>query len=153
MKRHGTCTHFNSVQNDMCKRGVAYEVNWPKGPKPCIQLIHKSACGGTYLKPGEEPAETKPHPGADKAKPCPFYQEPTSKEVQAEREEAERHLQKTMAAIKVAGEWRVKPKPATDRHEVVECPVCKGRLHLSQSSYNGHVHGQCETDDCVRWME
>lgn len=29
----------------------------------------------------------------------------------------------------------------------------EGRLHLSQSSYNGHVHGRCETDDCVRWME
>jgi hypothetical protein len=28
-----------------------------------------------------------------------------------------------------------------------------GWLHLSQSAYNGHVHGKCETDDCVSWME
>ncbi len=150
---HGKCIHFNGVQNDLCKRGVSYEVMWPKGPKPCIQMLHKSSRGGTYLKPGEAPAESKPYPGADKAKPCPFYQEPTSEEVQADREERERHLQLTMTAIKVANEWRVKPKPAAGRQEAVECPVCKGRLHLSQSAYNGHVHGKCETEGCVSWME
>lgn len=37
--------------------------------------------------------------------------------------------------------------------EVVECPACKGRLHLSIAAYNGHVHGKCETDGCVAWME
>lgn len=150
---HGTCVHFNGVQNDLCKRGVSYRVNWPEGPKPCIKLLHKSARGGTYLKPGEEPAETKPFPGSDKAKPCPFYEEPTDEQVQADREKTEAGMNRVFAAIRVAGEWRVKPKPATDRREVVECPVCKGRLHLSQSSYNGHVHGRCETDGCVSWME
>jgi len=151
--RDGTCKHFNGVQNTMCKRGVSYQVMWPNGPKPCIQLLHKSARGGTYLKPGEAPAETKPFPGTDKAKPCPLYQEPTRDEVRADREESDRWLQRSMEAIKVAGAWRVKPKPATDRHEVVECPVCKGRLHLGQSAYNGHVHGKCETEGCVSWME
>ena len=151
--KHGTCTHFNGVQNDRCKRGVSYKVNWPTGSMPCIKLLHTSARGGTYLKPGEVPAETKPFPGADKAKPCPFYQEPTSEQVQADREEDEAHLAKTFAGIKVAGAWRVRPKPAADRFEVVECPICKGRLHLRQSAYNGHVHGRCETEACVSWIE
>lgn len=35
---------------------------------------------------------------------------------------------------------------------VIECPVCKGRLHWSIAS-NGHCHGKCETPDCVSWME
>ena len=39
------------------------------------------------------------------------------------------------------------------KQTVIECPICRGKLHLSQSSYNGHVHGQCETDGCVEWME
>ena len=150
---HGTCIHFNGVQNDLCSRGVSYEVNWPMGPKPCIKFLHKSERGGTYLKPGEEPAETKPFPGADKAKPCPLYQEPAREEVQADREDSERALVRTFAAIKVASEWRVKPKPSADRYEVVECPICKGWLHLNQSDYNGHVHGKCETEGCVSWME
>ena len=150
---HGTCIHFNGIQNTACARGVAYDVNWPNGPKPCIQWIGKSARGGTYLEPGEEPAERKPWPGADEAKACPFRQEPTSAEVQEDRIKTEAYMKKAMTAIKVASAWRVKPKPAADRAEVVTCPVCDGRLHLSQSSYNGHVHGKCETDDCVSWME
>lgn len=150
---HGTCKHFNGVQNTLCKRGVAYQVNWPNGPKPCIKYLHKSANGGTYLEPGEEPAETNPFPGSDKARPCPFYEEPTSEQVQADRKEIGAHFERALAAIRIANTWRVKPKPASDRNEMVECPVCKGHLHLTQSAYNGHVHGRCETSGCVSWME
>lgn len=150
--KHGTCIHFNGTINDACKRGVNYEVNWPKSPKPCIQFIEKSVRGGTVLKPGEEPAERKPFPGADTAKPCPFWEAPTDEQVQAGREALDRSMRDTMAAMKLANAWRVKPKPDANRHEVVVCPACQGRLHLNQSSYNGHVHGKCETQGCVSWM-
>jgi len=34
------------------------------------------------------------------------------------------------------------------------CPVCKtGILHYQRSAYNGHVHGQCTTTNCVWWRE
>lgn len=34
------------------------------------------------------------------------------------------------------------------------CPHCKtGTLHFRVASINGHVHGQCETEGCLRWME
>lgn len=33
------------------------------------------------------------------------------------------------------------------------CPKCHGTLHFSVASINGHVHGNCETADCLRWME
>lgn len=149
----GTCIHFNGMQHDKCDRGVAYEVNWPNGPKPCIKFIEKSARGGTYIRAGEVPAERKPWPGADTAKPCPFWQEPTPAEVEQDRIERDAAYERAKVAIRVASQWRVKPKPAHDRREVIECPCCKGRLHLSQSAYNGHVHGKCETDGCVSWME
>lgn len=105
--KHGTCIHFNGTLNDACKRGVNYEVNWPKSPKPCIQFIEKSVRGGTVLKPGEEPAERKPFPGADTAKPCPFWEAPTDEQVQADREALDRGMQATLAAMKLAGAWRV----------------------------------------------
>lgn len=35
----------------------------------------------------------------------------------------------------------------------VECPVCKGQLTWARDSFNGHLHGQCETDGCLRWMQ
>lgn len=155
MADHGTCIHFNGVQHKLCKRGLLYTQFRDEQGRglPCIKFMERSARGGTYLKPGEAAAERKPMPGFALATPCPFYEEPTEEQVQADRVTREAAVKRTIAAIEVAGKWRVKPMPESDRHEVVECPVCNGRLHLSQSSYNGHVHGKCETEGCVSWME
>jgi hypothetical protein len=147
----GKCIHFNGSQNERCKLGVAYDQFRPG--LPCIQFTQMSARGGTYLRAGEVPAEIRPFPGAQPTERCRFYQEPTEEQVQAERIASDAALKKTLAALKLASEWRVKPKTKQDRFGVVECPVCKGHLRLSQSSYNGHVHGQCETEGCVSWME
>lgn len=35
----------------------------------------------------------------------------------------------------------------------VECPTCKGRLVWARDRHNGHLHGQCETADCLRFMQ
>jgi len=51
----------------------------------------------------------------------------------------------------VVGEWR--KKLPIGKSEVIECPACGGGLHLSQAASNGHIHGKCETKDCVSWME
>ncbi len=53
----------------------------------------------------------------------------------------------------VISKWRAYPKPKTGRRDVLECPVCKGKLHVEQSSYNGHVRACCETADCVNFIE
>lgn len=149
MTSHGSCIHFNGAQHELCERGVSYAQFRPG--IPCIKFIEKSANGGTYPKPGEVAAERKPR--EYDGKPCPFYQEPTDEQVQADREESEHWMERFRIALKVVSKWRVKPKPEHDRRDIVECPVCRGRLHLFQSAYNGHVHGKCETVDCVQWME
>lgn len=149
---HGTCIHFNGrIVNKACAKGILYEQFSPG--QPCIQTIARSERGGTYLKPGERPALVRPFPGALPKERCPFYEEPTDEQVQADRELCEAQMVNIALALRVASEWCTRPKPTEDRYEVVECPACKGRLHLSQSAYNGHVHGSCETPGCVRWME
>lgn len=149
--KEGQCRYFNGAQNKLCSRGIAYQQFRPG--LPCIQLMHKSARGGTYLKAGEEPAHTYPFPGALPKERCPFYEEPTPEQVDADRRDMDAALERHRVAMKVASAWRVKPKPVCDRSETVDCPCCGGRLHLSQAAYNGHVHGHCETPGCVRWME
>lgn len=162
----GTCIHYNGCgfgfggKRHTCKAGVDYHEAFD-GSKPgiflrlpCIRFNERPARGpGTYIKAGEAVVHTPFDRRGHEMVPCSLYVDPTPEQVQAERAEADAHLAKTVAAIKVAGQWRVRPKPAQDRAEVVECPICKGRLHLSQSAYNGHVHGACETEGCVRWME
>jgi len=140
---------------ERCNAGVVYKDQFRVGREPCIAYMVTTKDGRSTLgKPGETMFR-KEWRGADWPAPTPCSRrcEPTDDEYEAYRVEAEAHMQKTFAALKVAGEWRVKPKPASDRREAVECPICKGRLHLSQSAYNGHVHGQCETAGCVSWME
>jgi len=157
----GTCRHFNGTQNKCCKAGINYSDAFSAGSEfglmlrmPCFQFNVRPAHGrGTYIKPGEATVTTPFERRGETEIPCALLSLPTHEECEADRVKSDAHFEKAMIAIRVASAWRVKPKPAADRREVIECPVCKGRLHLSQSAYNGHVHGACETDGCVRWME
>ena len=72
-----------------------------------------------------------------------------------------------MTREKIAADWSAMfdnimkaRKRIVERHEIsgkwagiTKCPQCNGKLHWSMARSNGHVHGQCETDNCLRWME
>lgn len=161
---NGTCIHYTGMLPaegpHVCGAGVDMDAAFDDTKPgiflrmPCVQFREVPAHGkGAYCKPGEPTKRIEIDRRDQVMVPCALRVEPTSEQVQAYRAETELELKKAMTAIRVAAEWRVKPKPAQDRREVVGCPVCKGHLHLSQSSYNGHVHGRCETEGCVSWME
>jgi len=137
MKRPAVCIHYTGLQRDSCKAGVIYRDAFGKEPgianrMPCFHLEGKS------------PENTVS---------CALRREQTATEFEAEREDVRRYMDLMKTVLTGIKGWRVKPKPKKDRREVIECPACKGRLHLSQSAYNGHVHGHCETEGCARWME
>lgn len=158
----GTCIHFTGMGGDKacCKANVNYHVAFA-GEKPglmlraaCIQYRTLPAHGrGTYIKAGVETVTKAYDRRGETMVPCEHFREPTADEIRVDREESDAFVQRTLTAMKISAAWRVKGKPDADRHEVIECPICKGSLHLRQSSYNGHVHGQCETEGCARWME
>lgn len=130
--RTGSCVHFTGVQNDVCKAGLRYDSVRVTGggPIPCLTFNGKrNDC-------------------------CAKYMEPTPEQIAAEEAEFEAVMEKhriVMAGIRGWRTWSKKNRVA--KQEVVECPACKGRLHLSQAAYNGHVWGKCETAGCVEWME
>jgi hypothetical protein len=81
-----------------------------------------------------------------------------SKWIRGTREQGERRadleekfFRKLQVVTPLVNAWR--KKFPNGKVEVVECPECKGRLHLEKSSYNGHVKAQCETPECVNWIE
>lgn len=149
--RAGKCKFFNGVQNDLCSRGVKYSQFLPN--LPCVQFVPISANGSTYLRQGEEPKELRPVPSAAPKEKCPFYDENTPEEILKDQQESEAHFSRIMKVLPVIAAWKVHPRPSHHRSEVVECPICRGNLHLEQSSYNGHAQAICETADCVRIME
>lgn len=85
---------------------------------------------------------------------CPKWERRSLEHAEARADSFEKMMRQMTVVMPLVNAWRKNPPPKQDRAEVVECPECKGgRLHLYQSSYNGHVRGQCETKDCVSWME
>lgn len=137
----GWCIHYQSPfvapgkpERETCEAGVPYDsFAQPRfKTQPCF-LTDKG--------------ESKPE-----ALPCAKLRRPTTEEIALHEEWHEQRMNVMRTVMTGIRPWRDAHK-GRSAQEVVECPACKGRLHLSISSYNGHVHGRCETQHCASWME
>ena len=133
----GWCIHYRYVRgsdNPTCEAGMSLnEMAYGKNHKtaPC------------FLMRGQ------PKPGA---RSCSKLRLPTPEEIAAHNEWSEQRIKRLGDVMVGIADWRAKHR-GTNHAEIVECPACKGRLHLAISRRNGHVHGRCETEGCVSWME
>ena len=85
---------------------------------------------------------------------CPKWLQNTREQSEERADQQEAREKSFTLVMPVVATWRTwTPDNRVAKVGVIECPVCKSHLHLSQSSFNGHVHGQCETKGCVSWME
>jgi len=80
---------------------------------------------------------------------CAHLRLPTPEEIAAHEQVLKQLNEKIGIAIDGVADWREAHK-GKSASKVVECPICKGRLHLS-IIYNGSVQGHCENERCVRW--
>lgn len=136
------CIHYTGYfgkgyKTSECKAGVCY---YSAFDGATAGIMNRMPC-------------VEPENGRKDSVSCDKRAFPTKEQIEAEEKETAEYIKKITVAMRTASEWRIKPKPLSDRYEAVACPVCSGVLHLSQSSYNGHVHGRCETEGCVAWME
>ncbi|WP_415912430.1 hypothetical protein [Neptuniibacter sp. QD37_11] len=118
--------------NSHCEAGVNYR-----------ELVGGEIAGWVKRRPCDPSNETDIK--------CDKFEPRTAEEVaQAERERQifRQHAEHLMMLIP-----EVKAKLAGGGNDTLECPVCKGKLHVSVSSHNGHCHGSCETEGCLSWME
>lgn len=133
------CVHFNGLGKDKCRAGMAYdEVDKDKrlpmrAALPCFKP-------DIYLPAGVVQCY------------CPHVQFHTEEEILAQLKEHEESVAKMKLALKVIEPIRKEHKGKNWRG-TLECPNCKGKLHVSHAGCNGHVHAKCETPDCVAWME
>ena len=136
----GWCIHYRynreakSPETDTCEAGVRYDQFKQSkfAVRPCFL---------------DDKGQSKPD-----ALPCEHLRRPTTKEIALHEKWLKTHFRKMAIVMLGIAEWR-KSHKGKSASEVVECPICKGRLHLSIATYNDHVHGRCETPDCVSWME
>lgn len=141
-QRAGWCIHYTAPP-----RGLRNDA-----PHICAAGIDLERFAGTKFD--TRPCFLDKEIGKSKldAQPCECLRLPTSEEIAA-HEGWFTHRMDRMGVVMAGIEpWRAKHR-LRSTSEVVECPACKGRLHLSIAAYNGHIHGACETAGCVSWME
>ena len=136
--KKGNCIHYNGTQHECCKVGVAYG-----------ELVDVKASGWAMRLPCW--TSTSDHAKKFEKVECAKYTDPTNAEIATDRKETDALMARMRVIMQVVKVWR--QRAPVGKQEVIDCPACGGRLHLSQSAYNGHVHGQCETAGCARWME
>jgi hypothetical protein len=125
-----SCVHFNGIQHSTCKAGVEYasvrdESTRPYG-FPCLTAYAGAAT-------------------------CEKRQLQTLEEELAEEADYEAAFKRVDACMKA-----IREKHGKARGLVADmpCPTgCGGTLRYSIAGYNGHIHGQCSTDGCARWMQ
>lgn len=129
----GWCIHFRSMgQHETCEKGVRYD-----------------SFSGEDKNMTRMPCFTRPDgPRAY----CEHRRLPTAKEIADHEEWVVKQMDKLAIVMKAIAPWRKKWK-GVNHGEVIECPICKGRLQLMHSGINNHIHGSCHTEGCVAWME
>jgi hypothetical protein len=89
---------------------------------------------------------------AEQLASCPKWERCTREQGEKRADDLDAAMKRMTLVGPTVAAWR--KKPPKGKQEIIDCPTgCGGKLHLSQSSYNGHVHGHCTTDGCVSWME
>lgn len=129
----------------------------PRGSKDCCDLGIKAQAipAQTPSADGKRLVPWGPciggHTLEDALKHCPRWEIRTLESAEKRADEIETAMKRMTVAAPFINAWRV--KPPIGKREVVTCPVCQGRLHLSQASNNGHVMAQCETAECINFRE
>jgi hypothetical protein len=141
----GVCKHFTGLglggdYGKRCNAGVCYrthvggsDLGWAIRV-PCI-LGHKMSSFDS-----------------SQVVPCEKYEEPTAEEIAQFERETEAMIARQVKAFPLI-EAMKREFEGQDATKSVECPVCKGKLTMTHAAYNGHVWGNCETADCLSWME
>lgn len=138
MKKPGKCVHFNGFQNAACDAGIAYK---------SVEKPAPDGKGKNFPCWAERTGQTT----------CAKLEFPTAEQIAADDAKWKIRFEGTMnarAAIveHLGGPWK---KGMGGGIGVIDCPVCKVKdaLHFSRAGYNGHIHANCQTPECVSWME
>lgn len=135
----GRCKFYNGLMNDFCDKNIRYE-SFTNGERfgilqniPCFEKNNVNNC---QLRE--------------------FYSE---KEIKQHDEIIKKRMAAMTTAIAIIKdennvdiEWECPTNKNDSKHGIIECPMCKGKLHYSISGFNGHIWGKCETEGCLSWM-
>lgn len=135
------CRFFTGTSHECCKADVNYRA-----------IVGGPDLGWGLRLPCYPPLKHEP---AIEQVTCEKREYPTREEAERREDEDEASMERFGRAHKAA-KHDARTKGYKKNHGGVSqcaCPICGGVLHYSVASYNGHMHGKCETPHCVSWME
>lgn len=142
----GLCKHSNgSFHNKTCLAGVCYRDVTPDPDAPGSALRLPCRTIPVFTTPSQLDE-------FNKRGTCDKYEEPTQDDLDKYEQGIQTMMRNFEASLPLIGRVKKEHK-GRDWQGVEECPVCKGKLFMTHAAYNGHVHGKCETADCLSWME
>ena len=145
---------MNYCQHYEPKHGIGNDANWCNAGCDInalrIKPTQEEQARGIFGQPC-----IKGHLLPDATAVCPSWIRRTREMGEARADGIEKFWKNMQVVGPVVSEWRKgwSKKNRVGKAEVIECPACKGKLHLSQAAVNGHVHVLCETAGCVSWIE
>lgn len=150
--KQGTCKHYaGDFHNTHCAAGVCYK-DVTTEPENRLGIAFRKPCVNWDVTLKRMPLSQSQLEQWAKRGHCDKYQEPSAEEIKAYEAELDAHLNLFKTALPIIS--RIKKEHKSESWKGVEtCPVCKGKLHMTHASINGHVWGQCETKGCLSWME
>lgn len=151
--RKGTCKHYNgNWHNTHCLAGVCYKDVTTGTDKEPGSAFRKPCVDWDVTGWGCEPMTDSQRVEWERRGTCDKREEPSDEEIKAFDERMDLHFKKVELVTKFLLPLRREHK-GKGYVGVLECPACKGILHVNIASINGHARVMCETEDCVRWME
>lgn len=129
------CTRYRATtQHGTCLAGVPYDAfhQVPFVRRPCFLT---------------DQAESKPGAVA-----CASLRRPTGTETAMWKTAARGSLERLFTVLAATAEWRDAHQDQ-DAADIMDCPLCGGRLTIRITKIKNHMGGQCETPNCVSWME
>lgn len=142
----GCCKHHRgSFHNKTCLAGVCYDDVTPRSREPGCAL--RQPCRTIPIFDSPSQLEEFAKRGT-----CEKYEEPTDAEIAEYEAGIQSAIRNFETSLPLIGRVK-KERRGQDWRGVEECPICKGKLHMTHAKYNGHVHGKCETADCLSFME
>lgn len=151
------CKFYNGdFHNTHCDAGVAYR-DVTTDPDNRLGIAFRKPCIDWEAFKAGNPMSAGQRAEWEKHGTCAKRQAPTDEEIAAWEEDMKKHTAKMMLTIPIIS--KVKQEHNESWAGVVECPACKGKLHLKLDRFGGihgpqkRCHGKCETEGCVSWME
>jgi hypothetical protein len=146
------CRHYTNgadvVNDKKCAKGVCYlsVTAKPGEPGSAYRIPCHTPTGERELKIRQEGSVGT----------CEHFSALTEEEIAQQEKESKESFERAIKRMELTAPLitAVKKKyRGRSIRGIRTCPVCQGKLHISHSAYNGHVHARCETDGCVAFME